>query len=158
MLQAGRSWVWDPIRWTNFKSSSTVLSIGNIVGISALMHMDNTLKRTNVEFNKNTKQKIIKINSGYFWVPPHISQYENKHTGCGKLTTFLHIAIALAKRKLACRTLYVFNYWVMHPVACVSINIYIATSVRNKCWCSFYCALLTLYVSAPIGGHLQAVL
>jgi hypothetical protein len=32
--------------------------------------MDNTLKGTNVEFNKNTKQKIIKINSGYFWVPP----------------------------------------------------------------------------------------
>jgi hypothetical protein len=26
-------------------------------------------------------------------------------TGCGKLTTFLQIAIALAKRKLACRTL-----------------------------------------------------
>jgi hypothetical protein len=46
------------------------LSIGNIVGISALMHMDKTLKGTNVEFNKNTKQKIIKINSGYFWVPP----------------------------------------------------------------------------------------
>jgi hypothetical protein len=36
------------------------------------MHMDNTLKGTNVEFNKNTKQKIIKINSGYFWVPPRI--------------------------------------------------------------------------------------
>jgi hypothetical protein len=34
--------------------------------------MDNTLKGTNVEFNKNTKQKIIKINSGYFWVPPRI--------------------------------------------------------------------------------------
>jgi hypothetical protein len=34
------------------------------------MHMDNTLKGTNVEFNKNTKQKVIKINSGYFWVPP----------------------------------------------------------------------------------------
>jgi hypothetical protein len=45
------------------------LSTGNIVGISALMHMDNTLKGTNVAFNKNTKQKIIKINSGYFWVP-----------------------------------------------------------------------------------------
>jgi hypothetical protein len=36
------------------------------------MHMDNTLKGTNVEFNKNTKQKIIKINSGYFWVPLRI--------------------------------------------------------------------------------------
>jgi hypothetical protein len=48
------------------------LSIGKIVGISALMHMDNTLKGTNVEFNKNTKQKIIKINSSYFWAPPHM--------------------------------------------------------------------------------------
>jgi hypothetical protein len=46
------------------------LSIGNIVGISALMHMDNTLKGANAEFNKNTIQKIIKINSGYFWAPP----------------------------------------------------------------------------------------
>jgi hypothetical protein len=35
--------------------------------------------------------------------------------------------------------------------------IYIETSVRNKCRCSFYCALLTLHVSADIGGHLQVV-
>jgi hypothetical protein len=39
-----------------------------------------------------------------------------------------------------------------------SIYSYIETSVRNKCRCSFYCALLTLHVSAPIGGHLQVVL
>jgi hypothetical protein len=26
-------------------------------------------------------------------------------------------------------------------------SIYIETSVRNKCWCSFYCALLSLHVS-----------
>jgi hypothetical protein len=49
----------------------------------------------------------------------------------------------------------------MRPVARVSINIYIyiyiESSVRNKCRCSFYCALLTLHVSAPIGGHLQVV-
>jgi hypothetical protein len=37
-------------------------------------------------------------------------------------------------------------------------SIYIETSVRNKCRCSLYCALLTLHVSAPIGGHLQVVL
>jgi hypothetical protein len=49
------------------------------------------------------------------------------------------------------------NYWVMRPVERVSINIYIETSVRNKCRCSFYCALFTLHVSAPIGGHLQVV-
>jgi hypothetical protein len=34
---------------------------------------------------------------------------------------------------------------------------YVETSVRNECRCSFYCALLTLHVSAPIGGHLQMV-
>jgi hypothetical protein len=34
---------------------------------------------------------------------------------------------------------------------------YIETSVRNQCRCSFYCALFTLHVSAPIGGHLQVV-
>jgi hypothetical protein len=33
------------------------------------------------------------------------------------------------------------------------IYIYIETSVRNKCRCSFYCALLTLHVLASIGGH-----
>jgi hypothetical protein len=36
-------------------------------------------------------------------------------------------------------------------------SIYIETSVRNKCRSSFYCALFTLHVSAPIGGHLQVV-
>jgi hypothetical protein len=36
-------------------------------------------------------------------------------------------------------------------------SIYIETSVRNKCRCLFYCALLTLHVSADIGGHLQVV-
>jgi hypothetical protein len=34
-----------------------------------------------------------------------------------------------------------------------SIYIYIETSVRNKCRCSFYCALLTLHVSVPVGGN-----
>jgi hypothetical protein len=36
-------------------------------------------------------------------------------------------------------------------------SIYIETSIRNKYRCSFYCALLTLHVLAPIGGHLQVV-
>jgi hypothetical protein len=43
----------------------------------------------------------------------------------------------------------------MHPVARLSINIYIETSVHNKCRCLFYSALFTLHVSAPVGGHLQ---
>jgi hypothetical protein len=37
------------------------------------------------------------------------------------------------------------------------IQLYVETSVRNKCRCSFYCALFTLHVSAPIDGHLQVV-
>jgi hypothetical protein len=48
----------------------------------------------------------------------------------------------------------IINNWVMHPVVRVSIN-----SVRNTVFFSarFYCALLTLHVSAPFGGHLQVV-
>jgi hypothetical protein len=46
----------------------------------------------------------------------------------------------------------------MHPVARVSIK-YWKTSVRNTVFfgARFYCALLTLHVSAPFGGHLQVV-
>jgi hypothetical protein len=36
-------------------------------------------------------------------------------------------------------------------------SIYIETSVRNKCRCSFYCARLILHVSSPIGGQLRVV-
>jgi hypothetical protein len=41
--------------------------------------MDNTLKGTKVEFNKNRKQKKKnkKKNSGYFWVPPRIGSIAN---------------------------------------------------------------------------------
>jgi hypothetical protein len=51
-----------------------------------------------------------------------------------------------------------FNNWVMHPVALVSIK-YWKTFVRNKVFfgARFYCALLTLHVSATFGGHLQVV-
>jgi hypothetical protein len=46
----------------------------------------------------------------------------------------------------------------MQPVARVSIK-YWKTSVRNTVFFSagFYCALLTLHVSAPFSGHLQVV-
>jgi hypothetical protein len=46
----------------------------------------------------------------------------------------------------------------MHPVARVSIK-YWKTSVRNTVLFSarFYCALITLHVSAPFGGYLQMV-
>jgi hypothetical protein len=46
----------------------------------------------------------------------------------------------------------------MHLVARVSIK-YWKTSVRNTVFFSarFYCALLTLHVSAPFGSHLQVV-
>jgi hypothetical protein len=46
----------------------------------------------------------------------------------------------------------------MHPVARASIK-YWKTSVRNTVFFSarFYCALITLHVSAPFGGHIQVV-
>jgi hypothetical protein len=66
---------------------------------------------------------------------------------------------------------YTFDIRLSHiPVLCMNVvtdwnagrqmerlSIYIETSVSNKCRCSFYCALFTLHVSAPIGGHLQVV-
>jgi hypothetical protein len=51
-----------------------------------------------------------------------------------------------------------WNTCMATDIKLIDIYIYIETSVRNKCRCSFYCALLTLHVSAPIGGHLQVVL
>jgi hypothetical protein len=50
------------------------------------------------------------------------------------------------------------HYWVKQPVARVSIK-YWKISVRNKVFFSarFYCALLTLHVSAPFSGHPQVV-
>jgi hypothetical protein len=47
----------------------------------------------------------------------------------------------------------------MYPVARVSINIYIYRNLRTQQMSVLvFCALLTLHVSAPIGGHLQVVL
>jgi hypothetical protein len=50
------------------------------------------------------------------------------------------------------------NYWVMHPVARVSIkywnNLHTQQSIFGA---RFYCALLTLHVSATFGAHLQVV-
>jgi hypothetical protein len=54
------------------------------------------------------------------------------------------------------RIYFLLNHWVMHPVACVSISIYRSLRTQQMS-CSFYCALLTLHVSAPIGGHFQVV-
>jgi hypothetical protein len=45
------------------------------------------------------------------------------------------------------------------PVAGYYESNIVKTSVRNTVFFSarFYCALITLHVSAPIGGHLQVV-
>jgi hypothetical protein len=45
------------------------------------------------------------------------------------------------------------SLFVRYAAYIVKLNIGI-TSVRNKV---FYCALLTLHVSAPFGGHLKVV-
>jgi hypothetical protein len=50
------------------------------------------------------------------------------------------------------------NYWVMHPVARESIKYWNNLRTQQSiCSARFYCALLTLHVSAPFSGHLQVV-
>jgi hypothetical protein len=50
------------------------------------------------------------------------------------------------------------NYWVMNPVARVSIKYWNNLRTQQSIFSArFYCALLTLHVLAPIGGHLQVV-
>jgi hypothetical protein len=50
------------------------------------------------------------------------------------------------------------SYWVMHPVARVSIKYWNNLCTQQSIFSArFYCALLTLHVSAPFGGHLQVV-
>jgi hypothetical protein len=51
-----------------------------------------------------------------------------------------------------------FNYWVMHPVARVSIKYWNNLRTQQSIFSArFYYALLTLHVSAPFGGHLQVI-
>jgi hypothetical protein len=66
--------------------------------------------------------------------------------------------VATYNQKIRTTQIYHLNYWVMYPVARISIK-YWNTSVRYKLFFDtrFYCALLTLHVSAPIGGHFQVV-
>jgi hypothetical protein len=46
----------------------------------------------------------------------------------------------------------------MHPVARVSIKYWNDLHTQQSIFSArFYCALLTLHVSAPFGGHLQVV-
>jgi hypothetical protein len=63
-------------------------------------------------------------------------------------TSFVRFYVICAAVSEVFHNLYNFN---KHNQ--ISINIY-----RNdKCRCSFYCALFTLHVSAPIGGHLHVI-
>jgi hypothetical protein len=54
---------------------------------------------------------------------------------------------------------YYLNYWVMHPVARLSIQYWNNLRKQQSIFfgARFYYALLTLHVSAPFGGHLQVV-
>jgi hypothetical protein len=47
------------------------------------------------------------------------------------------------------------NCWVMHPVARVSTNAILKTTVRNNVSVLDFIVHYLLHVSAPIGGHLQ---
>jgi hypothetical protein len=65
------------------------------------------------------------------------------------------------KSKLSNNVLFNANKHVFHCEKSLGTLFYgqpsVETSVRNKCRCSFYCALFTLHVSVPIGGHLQVI-
>jgi hypothetical protein len=65
---------------------------------------------------------------------------------------YKNVSVPLNHRQAKSKQFYenCYNYYEL-------LVIYVETSVRNKCRCSFYCALFTLHVSAPIGGHLQVV-
>jgi hypothetical protein len=48
-----------------------------------------------------------------------------------------------------------FNCWVLHPVARVSTNAFLKTTVRNNVSVLDFIVHYLLHFSAPIGGHLQ---
>jgi hypothetical protein len=48
-----------------------------------------------------------------------------------------------------------FNCWVLHPVARVSTNAFLKTTVHNNVSVLDFIVHYLLHVSAPIGGHLQ---
>jgi hypothetical protein len=48
-----------------------------------------------------------------------------------------------------------FNCWVLHPVAHVSTNAFLKTTVRNNVSVLDFIVHYLLHVSDPIGGHLQ---
>jgi hypothetical protein len=50
---------------------------------------------------------------------------------------------------------YYLNCWVLHPVARVSTNVFLKSTVRNNVSGLDFIVHYLLYVSAPIGGHLQ---
>jgi hypothetical protein len=49
----------------------------------------------------------------------------------------------------------ILNCWVLHPVARVSTNTLIKTTVLNKCFYARFIVYYLQHVLAPIGGHLQ---
>jgi hypothetical protein len=52
---------------------------------------------------------------------------------------------------------YKLNCWVLHPVARVSTNAFLKTTVRNNVFVLDFIVHYLLHVSAPIGGHLQVI-
>jgi hypothetical protein len=53
--------------------------------------------------------------------------------------------------------LLLLNCWVLHPVARVSTNAFLKTTVRNNVFVLDFIVHYLLYVSAPVGGHLQVI-
>jgi hypothetical protein len=89
----------------------------------------------------------------------YVSRLESKEAYCRNVLDLTSLAELVRKNRTGTAESVSTNLEVKKPVEVNTVlSIYIETSVRNKCRCSFYCALLTLHVSAPIGGHLQVVL
>jgi hypothetical protein len=65
------------------------------------------------------------------------------------------------KQLLCWRTVHNFdnklNCWVLHPVARVSTNAFLKTTVRNNVSVLYFIVHYLLHVSAPIGGHPQVI-
>jgi hypothetical protein len=66
-----------------------------------------------------------------------------------KRCKFCEVAAAISK------DFYLLNCWVLHPVARVSTNAFLKTTVRNSVSVLDFIVHYLLHVSAPIGGHLQ---
>jgi hypothetical protein len=69
----------------------------------------------------------------------------------------LYPLILIYSFDICCSEISKLNCWVLHPVARVSTNAFLKTTVRNNAFVLDFNAHYLLHVSAPIGGQLQGI-